>query len=350
MTTIKDVAKKAGVSIAVVSKALNNYPDVSPKTRQRILQVAEEMHYSPNLVAKNLSSKKQRTIGLITSGFSDSGGKDSNNSFKLFSGVYSGIGDNYELAIYLTDSLKQKKKSYAHFCRERNIGGAILMGIRMDDPYVHELLDTNIPCVLVDIVAEEQNKLIGSVTSDNRNASQEITTYLLEKNHRDIVVVAGTKETYVNNERLAGAKQAYSSLDFTLEKEQVIYAQFSEEIAYEKVKSYLDSTDTIPTAFLCFSDLMAYGAMQAVKDAGFRIPEDISITGFDDLIISEYTQPPLTTMRQNFIDIGKQSSILLQDLMENNQQSNTVYVSSQFIERKSVQQLPNENKSKKYHK
>ena len=169
------MAKEAGVSISMVSKAFNNYPDVSEKTKRRVLEVAKELNYSPNLVAKNLSSKKQNTIGLIISGFFDSGVKDNNNSFQLFKGVYTAVEQNqFELAIYMIDSKKQKQKSYAKFCNERNIGGAVLVGIRMDDPYFLELLDTNIPCVILDVVTEEDNKFIGTVSTNNIAASKEI--------------------------------------------------------------------------------------------------------------------------------------------------------------------------------
>ena len=137
------------------------------KHEQRIFEIAKELNYTPNMVAKNLSSKKQTTIGLISSGVLNNNEKD-NNAFDIFKGVYTAVEENqYELSIFLIDSLKQKQKSYAQFCRERNIGGAILQGIRTDDPYFKELIDTNIPCVIVDIITETNNELIGSVSIDN---------------------------------------------------------------------------------------------------------------------------------------------------------------------------------------
>lgn len=123
MTTIKDVAKRAGVSIGVVSKAFNNYPDVSEKTKKRIFEIAKELNYTPNVIAKNLSSKKQMTIGLISSGVFNDNEKD-NNAFDIFKGVYSAVSASpFELSIYLIDSQEQKQKSYVQYCRERNIGG-----------------------------------------------------------------------------------------------------------------------------------------------------------------------------------------------------------------------------------
>lgn len=337
MATIKDVAKEAGVSVSVVSKAFNNYTDVNEQTRLRIFDIAKELNYTPNIVAKNLSSKKQRTVGLISSGVLNNNEKDT-NAFDIFKGVYTVVEeDQYELSIFLIDSMKQKQKSYAQFCRERNIGGAILQGIRTDDPYFKELIDTNIPVVYVDIITGQENQLVGSVSIDNARASKEITSYLIEMNHRDIVIIAGTKETFVNKERIKGVKEAFTSYELELDDAIVFHADFSEELAYEQAVSILEKQR--PTAFLCFSDLMAFGVIRAVKEAGLKVPEDISITGFDNLVFSNYTDPKLTTVQQDFIEIGKQSAILLQKLMEDKVETKQVFVEHELIERESVRKL-----------
>ncbi|QFF99149.1 LacI family transcriptional regulator [Psychrobacillus glaciei] len=339
MATIKDVAKEAGVSISIVSKAFNNYVDVNEKTRQRIFDIANELNYTPNIVAKNLSSKKQMTVGLISSGVLNNNEKD-NNAFDIFKGVYTAVSESqFELSIYLIDSLRQKQKSYAQYCRERNIGGAILQGIRIDDPYYKELIDTNIPCVVLDIMTETENGLIGSVSINNSDASREIAEYLLERNHRDIVIIAGTIETYVNTERMKGVQDAFKANNLELDDKHVLYAQFSEQEAYVLAKEYLQRKQ--PTAFLCFSDLMAFGVMKAVKEAGLRIPEDISVTGFDDLLLSSFTQPQLTTIGQNFFEIGKLSALLLLDLIENRMDEKHVYAQHLLMERESVKTLLN---------
>lgn len=338
MATIKDVAKKAGVSVSMVSKAFNDYPDISEKTKKLILEVAKELDYSPNLVAKNLSSKKQNTIGLITSGFFESGIKDNTNSFQLFKGVYAAVEESqHELAVYMIDSQKQKQKSYTAFCKERNIGGAVLSGIRIDDPFFIELVDSNIPCVILDVRTEKQNEKIGSVSIDNAKASQELAHYLLDRNHKEIVVVAGKAEAWVNAERLAGVKDAFNEHGLDLKNENVLHADFSEDKAYHMTNELLKKK--IPTAFLCFSDLMALGVMKAVKEQGLRIPEDVSVTGFDGILVSEFTQPPLTTIQQDFYEMGKQAALLLQKLMNDETRGENMTVDYQFIERNSVRPL-----------
>ncbi len=335
MATIKDVAKKAGVSIGVVSKAFNNYPDISEKTKKRVFEVAKELDYSPNLVAKNLSSKKQKTIALIASGYFDSGIKDNNNSYQVFKGVYAAVEQNqYELAIYLIDSMKQKEKTYAQFCKERNIGGVVLVGIRMDDPYFKELLDSKIPCVVLDAKPENDSEIIGVVSTDNIAASKEMTEYLLKRHHHDLVIVAGKKETWVNTERLAGVKLALEDSGIELADEQILNANFSESEAYEQTKELLKTKR--PSAILCFSDLMALGAMNAVKESGLSIPDDVSITGFDGILVTEYTHPTITTIQQNFFEMGRQAALLLQKLIEGKATKKNVFVDYQLIERDSV--------------
>lgn len=337
MTTIKDVAKEAGVSVSIVSKAFNNYPDVNEKTKQRIFEIADQMGYTPNVVAKNLSSKKQMTIGLISSGVLNNSEKD-NNAFNIFKGVYTAVSaSQFELSIYLIDSQRQKQKSYAKYCRERNIGGALLQGIRIDDPYYMELINTNIPCVVLDIIPETTNGLVGSVSIDNVRASKEIAMYLLERNHTNISIVAGTKNTYVNSERIKGVQEAFKERSLELNLEEIIYADFSEQEAYEQTKKHLEMKR--PSAFLCFSDLMAFGVMKAVKEKGLKVPEDISVTGFDDLMFSSYTEPQLTTIGQDFFEIGKLAAQLLQDLMASNEDQKHVFVEHALVERGSVKTI-----------
>lgn len=340
MATIKEVAKKANVSVSVVSKSFNNYKDVKEETRQRIFAVAKELNYSPNINAKNLSSKKQMTLGLISSGVLNDNEKD-NNAFDIFKGVYQAVSESrFELSIYLIDSKKQKQQSYVQYCRERNIGGAILQGIRTDDQYYKELIDTSLPCVVLDIMNETENGMIGSVSIDNAKASKEIAEYVLDKNHRNIVVMAGTRETYVNKERVAGLQEALQSRGMELADITMLNADFSEDRAYALAKAYLQTNQ--PTAFLCFSDLMAIGVMKAVKEAGLRIPEDISITGFDDLVFSNYTQPALTTIRQDFVGIGRNAAQLLQEIKEQKTGRQHIWVEHQLMERDSVRQLRDE--------
>ncbi|MDV2582242.1 LacI family DNA-binding transcriptional regulator [Alkalibacillus haloalkaliphilus] len=337
MVSIKDVAKKAGVSVGVVSKALNNYPDVGEKTRQRVLETANELEYSPNRVARMLSSKKNSAISLISSGFEENDQKD-NNSFELFKGIYFGSQQlNLDFSIYFTDSFKQEEQSYVQFCRERNIGGAILQGIRLDDPFFKEMVDTEVPCVLIDVLMDDPQPCVGSVTIQNREATKALTNYLIEKGHEDIAIMAGTKEAYVNEERLSGVEEALVESGLTFEDRPVFYADFDDGEAYEKAKTFLQTHR--PTAFVCFSDLMAYGVMRAAQDLGLSIPEDLSVVGFDDSMIAGMTSPGITTVAQDFFEMGHQAALLLNRIVDGEADETEVYLNYKLLERESVKDL-----------
>lgn len=340
VATIKDVAKVAGVSVAVVSKALNNYPDVSDKTREKVKQVAEEMNYSPNIVARNLSSKNQKTIAIITSGFLRSESLDNSNSFDLLKGVYQATEeDNYELAMYFTETEKQQVKDYAKFCRERNIRGVVLSGIRLDDPYFKALLETNIPCVLIDVKVPMENKLVGSVSIDNVEATYEMAHHVISKGHTNIAVLTGEGEADVNGQRLKGINRAAEKNQISF-KNKFINGDFKENSAYNNVKEYLNNhRNDLPTAIISFSDIMALGALKAINEHGLSVPEDISLTGFDGLKIIEYTNPPITTVKQPFLEMGYEAAKLVQRIMEGKEGENEVRVPHEIVWNDSVKDL-----------
>ena len=203
--TIKDVAKHAGVSIGTVSRAINGYKDISPETKERIFKSIEELGYTPNVIARGLSSKTASNIGFIVSGLLDSNDND-NLWYRMFKGIYRFASENnLEVSVYATDSKKQQKKSYAQFCRERNIAGAILSGITTTDAYFRELVDSDIPCVVIDVPIAV-NK-VGCVSIDNVKASREMIEYLIEHNHRKLLIIAGKPNAADTLERLSGIRE-----------------------------------------------------------------------------------------------------------------------------------------------
>lgn len=336
--TIKDVARQANVTIGTVSRALNGYKDIKPETKENILQIAHSMGYTPNVSARNLSSKTTSSIGLIVSGLLEGNRKD-NSVFEILQGVYRyALGNGLEVVLYTTDSAGQRSKSYAKFCEEHNLAGAILGGVTTDDAYFTELRYTNIPCVVVDTPVE--GDAVGWLSIDNIQASEEIADYLLQKGHRRIVVVSGKKNAAVNLERTVGAFAAMKKAGLTLTGEDVLYCNFSEEQAYEKVMEYLEENGKGKcTAFLCFSDLMALGAMRAVRDSGFCIPEDFSVTGFDNLPITEYFMPPLTTVSQDREQMGYSGAMLLHGMIQGKTSGGHRMLPYRLVERGSVRDL-----------
>lgn len=335
--TIKDVAKYAGVSFGTVSRAFNGYTDISEKTKQQIFDAAKQLGYAPNVNARSLSAKNANNIGMIISGFLESEGKD-NSAHLLLQGVYRyAFQKNLEMSLYAITSDKQNQKPYMRFCLEHSLSGAVLSGITTKDTYFKELVSSNFPCVLIDVHLKEKGKRVGCVSIDNYEAAGAITKHLLDYNHRDILVISGKKEASVTTERIAGIFQMLEEHGITLLRERILYCEYSEETAYKTVKKYLKKNGKGKiTAFLCLSDLMALGVMKAVKELGYSVPDDFSIVGFDGLPITEYTTPGLTTVFQDFTEIGYQAAALLDTIMNSKDAVNDVYVPYKIMERGSV--------------
>lgn len=183
MTTIKDLAKAAGVSITTVSRALNGYSDVSEKTRKRIKKLAEEMSYRPNALAQSLVLKKTNTIGVIMSEIKRSNAKDA-FAFEVLCGINDRANElDYDILLFSTNPKKQSKKSYSALCQERHVDGAILQGLRINDQYLKEVVERpRFPCVLIDIPVE--GEWVGHVTTDNVNGTREAMDHLIRLGHR----------------------------------------------------------------------------------------------------------------------------------------------------------------------
>ncbi len=336
MASIRDVAKAAGVSVATVSRAFNGYEDISEKTKKHVFEVAANLQYSPNLIARSLSSKKLTAIGIILSGLQSSDGKD-NLVHDVLRGVYQFARENQlEVALYAIDKEFQEQTSFAQFCRERNISGAIIQGIRMDEPYFLQLTESTIPCVVIDVPVNSQ--YAGSISSDNILAASEITTYLLNQNHRNIGILSGLQSAAVTINRMAGIYSAFLEHNLPLHKSHIRYADFSEIGAYQQTIDLMQFDPSI-TALIAMSDLMAISAIRAIKDLGLKVPEDVSVVGFDGIPLSEYISPALTTIKQDFYTIAQTGAQLLLDMINNTDVPHHVTTPHSLVIRDSVKKL-----------
>ncbi|CQR54095.1 LacI family DNA-binding transcriptional regulator [Paenibacillus riograndensis] len=301
MVSIKDVAKHAGVSISAVSKTLNGYSDVSEATRRKILQAAQELNYSPNMLAKNLKHKVTKTIALIISNFEKANGKDG-VVFQIISGVYAAATRyGYEVVIYTRSLSEQQDKSYWQFCNDHKIAGVVISGLRTTDPYFEELIDSDIPSVVID--AETIGPHAGSVITDNLEAARLAVQYLISKGHQEIGMVNGHRYATVSIKREQGYREALEEAGLTFIPSRVVEADFTEEGAYELTEGFISANPRLTAVFVA-SDLMAIGVMKRITELGLRVPEDISLMGFDDIVLCSYTTPKLSTIRQDFVGLG----------------------------------------------
>ena len=323
IASIKDIAHIAGVSTSAVSKALNGYTDIGEETRENILKIAEDLQYSPNVIARNLASKNSKTIGLI---FSDLKDTDSNGNiiFRLFiSTIHCAQSKDYEVLVVNTDLKQQKAKHLKNLVAERRLAGVILYGFKLSDPYLSQLKKLRIPIVTIDMFLPDKN--VSTVTIDNESAILEMLTYIKSRDkHRKIAFVNGLADSDIANMRWKAYVKARKQLNLGVEELVSCHADFLESKAYQEANILLDKHPDI-TCFMCASDLMAMGVMQALRDRGKTIPQQVSVTGFDGIQLCEYTMPTLTTIKQDFKSIGKLATRNLIDAIEQRPVSKVVY-------------------------
>lgn len=309
--TIRDVAKAAKVSIATVSKVFNGYDDINQETKTKILEIAKELDYTPNMAARTLSSKRQQTIALILNELNFT--RKSTIPMEVLNGVYKFTEESdFEFVFYGTSTEKQQQKTFRQFCNEHNITGAIVQGLKMTDPYYQEIEATSLPTVLIDI--KMANPKVGTVSIDNQLAAFEAVEHLIKQNHQKIGMINGSRDANVSVLRESGYRKALEKNGLLVNEGYLQYANFEEDIAFLITKNLLNNHKEI-TALFCASDVMAIGAMRGIKEMGLSVPEDISIIGFDDIILASYVTPTLTSVAQDMELIGFEAAKLLAEII-----------------------------------
>jgi len=306
MVTIYDVAKKSGYSITTVSKVLNNYPNVSEKAKEKVELVVKEMGYMPNSSARTLATKKSKMIGVVFSEDSDVG-----ITHPFFSRVFESFRKQVELYNYdmlFVSRNTENNKSYYDHLRNRGVDGVIIV-VAESDEVENELLGSDIPVVFIDGLIEN----INVVYSDNLFGSKIAVDYLYELGHRKIAHITGKSTLFTAMERIKGFNIAIEKHRLTIPSNYIVdggyFTYEGGRVAMMKLLALPDP----PSAVYVSGDEMAIGAMKAIKEVGLRVPEDISIIGFDDISMSKYTDPALTTIRQDTNSIGRQAAMLLLD-------------------------------------
>ena len=235
--SIKDVAKLAGVTTGTVSRAFNHYSDILPETKERIMTAARELGYVPNATARSLSAKRPPNICLIVSNIQSGDDRDA-MLFLLLKGVISYAREHYlELTLYSLDSAEQQNISFTDYCSLHSISGAIITGVRTDDPYFTELIHSGIPVVGIDLpIAGEKT---GWVSINNRAAAGEAVEALFRKGFERLLIVEGSPNTAVNAERLEGVSEAYRATGRKLDESSTCVSYVSRTIEGEgKIYQY----------------------------------------------------------------------------------------------------------------
>jgi LacI family transcriptional regulator len=304
------------VSIATVSRVLNNYPDVSDDTRERVLAIAAALDYMPTAAARTLVTKRSFVVGVVL--YTGHERPDIQHPFfqEVLVGLKHSVGARkYDLLLFSTEDGENGfgNREYLKRSRHHHVDGVVLMGVDARDPAVRELAASRIPCVAVDL------DLIGSrtgyVMSDNRGGAELAVEHLHGLGHRRVAHITGLMTTKPAADRLLGYREAIDRLGLRYRDEYIQEGDFYVESGYAATKALLEGPEP-PTAVFAASDLMAVGAMQAAHERGLVVPDDLSVVGFDDIQIAPLVRPGLTTIRQEKAGLGGAAGEALVQMIE----------------------------------
>jgi LacI family transcriptional regulator len=304
------------VSIGTVSRALNGYADVRPATRERIMRLARELDYTPAAAARSLVTQRSHVIGVFLE--TGEGHPDLQHPFfhEVLGGLKGRIGaGGYDLLLFASERPGNGYGPHSYLKRARHhaVEGTVMMGVDPDDPEVRRLVRANLPCVGVDVPLD--GPASRTVMSDNVEGARQAVRHLYELGHRRIATITGMLESRPGIDRLRGYRSAIQDLSLAYRDEYVAYGDFYAESGRAATARLLALPEP-PTAIFAAADLMAIGAVRAAAESGLRVPEDISVVGFDDIQLAPHVNPPLTTLRQDKAGLGAAAGDALIELIE----------------------------------
>lgn len=328
--TIYDVAREAGVSMATVSRVVNNNPNVKPATRKKVYEAIERLGYRPNAVARGLASKKTTTVGVVIPDISNA----------IFAEVARGIEDianmyHYNIILCNADKKKEKEIRVINTLLEKQVDGLLFMGGAVTEDHQQAFRTANVPIVLCATSDESGN--IASVDIDHETAAYDAVQALIKQGHKRIAMISGTLEDPSNGfARFSGYKKALIEAGIAYDETLVRIGNYRYESGAEAMRYFIE-LDQRPTAVFSATDEMAIGAIHAIQDRGLQVPGDISVISVDNSRMASMVRPQLTTVAQPMYDIGAVSMRLLTKLMkkENVEQAQVV-LPHELVVRQSV--------------
>jgi len=329
--TMKDVAEKANVSVATVSRVINNETSVSSQHRKAVENAIEELHYE----LKTTNAQKMGLIcriGLVLPDIT-------NPFFPLLIKGITNISKIYGAEIVLCNSNMDIDIEKYHFEKLLDTGVDGVIYIPFDEsvnPIVRKLIKDKFPVVFLDREFDIENTC--SVTSNNKEGAYQATSYLLNLGHRDILFISGPRHFSTSITRHAGYMQGLDEFSIDYREDLVIYGDTSQQSAYEETIKYIGENKGSFTAIFASNDLMAYGAWKALEENNYSIPEDVSIVGYDDIPFSSFIS--LTTIAQPSYEIGRNATLLLCDLVNKRREPpQRIVLRDSLIIRKSSQKI-----------
>jgi len=325
--SISRIAKLAGVSTATVSKILNGKDQaISEATRQKVLEIIEKEGYIPNAIAKSLKVKNTKTIGLIL--------PDVMNPF--FSEMARGVEDSadrlgYSVILCNTDNKAEKENKYFQVLQSKRVDGIIISAVESKNDF---FFNNNVtPIVLMDRDIET-DKPVGKIKIDNVRCTYDATTFLITKGCKNIGFISSDTLNALSEDRLKGYIKALEDNNMPYSNDVVYLKDYSVETGYFGAISLIEKSKI--DGICCGNDLIAIGAIKALKEKGINVPKDVKVIGLDDIFICGYIDPPLTTIRQPVYDMGREAVNLLIDMIEKRESNLLRVLDHKLIERMST--------------
>lgn len=311
MVKIKDIAKKCGVSISTVSKALSDYPDINKKTVEYIRSVARSMGYLPNAAARALRTNRSYNIGVLFIDKTQSGLRHEYFSIILNSVKVEAERRGYDIT-FTSKNIGSTEMTYYEHAKYRNCDGVVIASIDFKDPDVLELVDSDVPTVTIDHIYNNRTAIL----SDNVRSMQELVNYVVSRGHRDIAFIHG-EDTYVSQQRLASFRKACLRHGLNIPEEYIREGVYHDPKTSALLTRELLALKKRPTCIFYPDDFSYIGGMNEIEKQGLSIPEDMSVVGYDGILLSQVLRPRLTTYRQNAEEIGRMAAEKLIDMIEN---------------------------------
>lgn len=333
--TIRDIAKMAGVSPGTVSKVINQTGSLSPKTIEKVKKVIEETGYIPSFSAKALATKKSNLIGLIYAGevhveFAHPFFNLVINSFKNTIGQL-----GYDLLILSNPSFNNGIEDYVARCKHYQLDGCLIITGEKVEGAIFDLDQSDIPTVGVDL--KLTGKSSSYITTNNEKISNLVVRYFHELGLKKIAFIGGQKDSLITASRKQAFLQAMDEWKMESNPEWIQFGDYFEDSGYQQMLHILNA-EALPEAVFAISDMMALGAIKAIKEKGLRVPEDIKVIGCDDIDACRYSEPALATVKQDQLEIGERAAKILHDLINGQKVAPYYLVDPEIVIRESAEE------------
>lgn len=325
---IKDIAEIAGVAISTVSRVINNHPDVSEETRKKVMEIIEETNYIPNNSARNLKRSHSTDIGVLVKGIYN----------PFFARIVQSIEEEvasrgYTMILHYNNDHANDIEAAIEFVKEKKLKGLICLGGNFSSLHEAQLEDLDTPLVLASTDLEEERKkpFFSSVTIENEKAAYEAVDYLCRLGHKKIgIITTGEEDQCVGNLRLRGFRNAIAHHGISYDETYKEIGEYTFESGFDALNRLVDRVGDLTAVFVT-SDIMAIGAAKAILNRGLRIPEDISVMGFDGIDYAKFFHPSLTTVNQPGEYMGKKSAEILFDIIMKNKAHQHIVLKTELL-------------------